>query len=309
MRPILFAAAIIGATSVFASTDAMAQFFPRPPVFGFRFFGPGFYAPWFYGPMRVHAPPVRKKPGYTKHVSTKQVSTKQVSTKQVSTKKISTKQVSTKKVSTKQISTRQVPVRHGSTMRPAATTRVSAWPDARTTIPLPDRALLTPTPEFNCEFETTSVDDASGQLQGECYRHAEIILRDRLRQLQAAVRETIDAVNRSEQPAATTGISSRLPLRIVIPLPDQELLTAQPEFDCEFKTTSVDDGSDQPQPSPTRAQAGPSTDGALRMKLDYERECYRHAEMILRDRLRLLQVSIGETMKALIPGIIKNETR
>jgi hypothetical protein len=33
-------------------------------------------------------------------------------------------------------------------------------------------------------------------------------------------------------------------------------------------------------------------------KLDYERQCYRHAEMILRDRLLGLQASVGETIKA-----------
>jgi hypothetical protein len=213
MRPILSAAAaMIGAASVLASTDAMAQFYPGwwPGVFG-----PGLYGPGFYGPPPARLSTVRKKPVSTKQASTKQASTKQASTKQASTKQASTKQASTKHVSTKQVS--------------------------------------------------------------------------------------------STCPAATAGISTGPALRPVIPLPDQELLTPQPEFDCEFKTSSVDDANDQPEPSPTRAQADPITDSVLRKKLEYERECYRHAEIVLRDRLRLLQVSVGETIKAAIFGPTKTE--
>jgi len=50
---------------------------------------------------------------------------------------------------------------------------------------------------------------------------------------------------------------------------EQALLAPQPEPDCEFKTTG--------------------TDADERQKLDYERQCYRHAEMIVRSRLKLLQ--------------------
>jgi hypothetical protein len=235
MRPILFAAAMIGAASVFASTDAMAQLYPRVPSFGARFYGPGFfgsrffgprffgpalygpgfYGPRFYGPGSAHVGIVRKKA----------ISTRQASTKHVSTKHVSTKKVTTKKVTTKQVATRHVSTRDGSAMRPAATPGGFARPGVRT----------------------------------------------------------------------------------VIPLPEQELLTAQPEFDCEFKTTSVDDASDQPQTNSTRGQADLATDVTLRMKLDYERECYRHTEMIVRGRLRLLQVSVGETMKAVILGTIETK--
>jgi hypothetical protein len=169
----------------------------------------------------------------------------------------------------------------------AVVTRISLSlnrPNARTLIPLSDRALLSPTPEFDCEFKTTSVDDAGAQPQPsptgpqadpstdgalrmkldyerECYRHAEIILRDRLQQLQAAVGETIRAVDRGAQHA--------------VRLPNRALLAPAEEFNCEFKPRSFDDG--------------PGAAGALRMKLDYERQCHKHGEMILRDRLRLLQ--------------------
>jgi hypothetical protein len=53
--------------------------------------------------------------------------------------------------------------------------------------------------------------------------------------------------------------------------------------DCELKT--------QPQ----SGQADPA---AERTKLDYERQCYRHAELIVRGRLQRLQVAVGDTVKS-----------
>ena len=52
-------------------------------------------------------------------------------------------------------------------------------------------------------------------------------------------------------------------------VPAMELLSPQPESDCEVRTG--DSNFDE------------------RQKLDYERQCYRHAEMIVRNRLELLQ--------------------
>jgi hypothetical protein len=63
-----------------------------------------------------------------------------------------------------------------------------------------------------------------------------------------------------------------------IPLPSLALLAPQPEPDCEFPTT--DAAADE------------------RQKLDYERQCYRHAEMIARARLRVLQRSAARTIRA-----------
>src|SRR5262249_59641770 len=37
---------------------------------------------------------------------------------------------------------------------------------------------------------------------------------------------------------------------------------------------------------------------AVRMKLDYERQCYRHNEIILLNDLEQLQAAVGETIKA-----------
>ena len=34
------------------------------------------------------------------------------------------------------------------------------------------------------------------------------------------------------------------------------------------------------------------------MTLDYERQCFQHAEMILRERLQRLQAATAETIKA-----------
>jgi len=66
--------------------------------------------------------------------------------------------------------------------------------------------------------------------------------------------------------------------RSPIPWPDQALLSQQSEPDCEFKA--------------------PEAKTDERMKLDYERQCYRHAEMIVRHRLELLQSSVDKTIKA-----------
>jgi hypothetical protein len=193
-----------------------------------------------------------------------------------------------------------------STMCPAATTGHPAWPGARTLIPLPNRALLTPPAEFNCEINAARPDEAPDQsspglppaqadadtalrakldYERQCYRHAEMILRDRLLLLQARAGETIKAATKCA--AASAGSSAGPRAQASIPLPAQALLEPPPEFECE-KTT------------PTGAQTDP--DAAMRAKLDYERQCYRQAEMILRDRLLGLQASVGETIKAVNRG-------
>ena len=64
-----------------------------------------------------------------------------------------------------------------------------------------------------------------------------------------------------------------------MPLPDRALLVSAVEPDCQFKTTD------------------PDTDE--RQKLDYERQCYRHAELIARDRLKRLQDSVRRTARAI----------
>jgi len=86
---------------------------------------------------------------------------------------------------------------------------------------------------------------------------------------------------------AKAGAATRPASRTPIPLPDRALLNPQPVPSCEFKT--------QPQPG----QADPN---AERTKLDYERQCYRHAEIIARGRLEQLQASVGATIAAVKRG-------
>jgi len=98
----------------------------------------------------------------------------------------------------------------------------------------------------------------------------------------------------SDGPAAA---SKRQVAKKAVPLPSQALLAPQATPDCEGK------GQGQ-QLASTDASAAvalrPETnaDLALRIKLEYERECYRHAEARVREQLRKLQASASETIKA-----------
>jgi hypothetical protein len=206
--------------------------------------------------------------------------------------------------------------KQGSIVRPPpsltrpATNIVPTRAAASVSIPLPDRALLAPLPEFNCQFDTASLEanapqqptlastqaspgaDAAARIKADyeqqCYRHTELISRDRLQHLQASVGETIKAVRRNDHAG------------VKIPLPDQALLAPATGFDCEFKTASVE-GASAPQSSPASGQAAPDA-AALRAKLDYEIQCYRHAAIIWRDRIQHLQASLGETITAVNRG-------
>jgi hypothetical protein len=77
----------------------------------------------------------------------------------------------------------------------------------------------------------------------------------------------------------TTTDAWRLQSRTTIPLPDSELLQRPPEPNCELEAFEFK-GDDL-------------------QKLDYERQCYREAEVIARSRLLLLQTSIEQMIKAL----------
>jgi hypothetical protein len=76
----------------------------------------------------------------------------------------------------------------------------------------------------------------------------------------------------------TASIVQKPVSRAALPLPIRAQLGTAAEPDCEFKTTE------------------PTTDD--RQKLDYERQCYRHAAMIARERLRLLQSSVRSMARA-----------
>jgi hypothetical protein len=116
----------------------------------------------------------------------------------------------------------------------------------------------------------------------------------------ASVLVGTDAMAQSTHPHAKTAHSAEPRARRLIPLPDPALLTPPAEFNCDFKTASHDETHGQSSPGPAPTHANP--DAALRAKLDYERQCYRHAEMILRDRLLGLQAAVGETIKAINRG-------
>jgi hypothetical protein len=85
---------------------------------------------------------------------------------------------------------------------------------------------------------------------------------------------------RSPTASGVTNTATSARSRTPIPQPARALLYPQPEPDCEFKTTeeNVDD----------------------RQKLDYERQCYRHAEMIARVRLQRLQGAVDNMIKAVM---------
>jgi len=58
--------------------------------------------------------------------------------------------------------------------------------------------------------------------------------------------------------------------------------------------------SPQPEPDcPALARRDHDASLTQRMMLEFERECYRRAEMLVRDRLRRLQVSVTGTIKAI----------
>jgi hypothetical protein len=61
-------------------------------------------------------------------------------------------------------------------------------------------------------------------------------------------------------------------LRLAPLLPDSDMLVPPGEPDCEFRTSDPNANE--------------------RQRLDYERQCFRHAEMIMRSRLELLQEAI-----------------
>lgn len=71
--------------------------------------------------------------------------------------------------------------------------------------------------------------------------------------------------------------ATRSSLHGAMPRPSGKLLRRQPAPDCDIKATDTDE----------------------RQKLDYERQCYRHAEGIARDRLHSLQDWVKGSLRAI----------
>jgi hypothetical protein len=83
-----------------------------------------------------------------------------------------------------------------------------------------------------------------------------------------------------EATATATATAKPAPLP-PIPLPDATLLVRQPEPPCEVRL-----------PGTLKA------DEAQRIRTDYEHDCYKHAEIVVRTRLHRLQDSVVETINA-----------
>jgi hypothetical protein len=125
--------------------------------------------------------------------------------------------------------------------------------------------------------------------------------------------------------------SSSQSVKSAIPMPERALLQPQGEPGCEAKTSRLQGGERAAQgrePEPTKVanltrdepsvrsdgqppalpsapqsnhrvgQADPNATLGLRIRLEYERDCFRRAEVKVRDRLHRLQTAVGKTMKA-----------
>jgi hypothetical protein len=77
-----------------------------------------------------------------------------------------------------------------------------------------------------------------------------------------------------------------------IPLPKPLLLQRQPQPDCAL----IDQ---KPVRQDQQPQAGTTGELSQRVKLEYERECYRSAELAARERLLQLQRAVAITIRAL----------
>ena len=77
-----------------------------------------------------------------------------------------------------------------------------------------------------------------------------------------------------------------------VPVPDSALLQPMPAPRCEQRSSAKNDAK------AADAKEGDEAETA-RAKLDYERQCYRHAELIARGKLRNLQEQVARTMVAL----------
>jgi hypothetical protein len=83
-------------------------------------------------------------------------------------------------------------------------------------------------------------------------------------------------------------------VRARVPLPKTALLTRLPAPSCEYRTASLDTPAKRSDAQPAASNGDPD----VRTKLDYERQCYRHAELIARARLTSLQDAVKDTVKA-----------
>jgi hypothetical protein len=99
--------------------------------------------------------------------------------------------------------------------------------------------------------------------------------------------------HRSTSNASTHHASTQTPAASVS-IPEPDLLERQVAPDCEFKSTE---------------QADSDVTLLRIMKLDYERQCYRQLESILRARMERLQDAVKKTIDSLNPGSRQQNAR
>src|SRR5947208_1564189 len=101
------------------------------------------------------------------------------------------------------------------------------------------------------------------------------------------------AAGREATPArrAVTGNVPRSRAKAAVRVPDQALLKLPAEPDCEYKPATA-------AATTPGAPAASDPAEAQRVKLDYERQCYRHAALIARDKLRQVQAALAASVKA-----------
>lgn len=116
--------------------------------------------------------------------------------------------------------------------------------------------------------------------------------------------------------AADAGPRARTRAKPSVPVPKPALLAPQGPPDCgevkaaELKAATADPkrmanamGGEQASVADVLSNAGPEPSDpnaalAMRIKLEYERECYRQAEERVRARLQELQGSVKETIRS-----------
>jgi len=96
------------------------------------------------------------------------------------------------------------------------------------------------------------------------------------------------------------GAAVKAGAKFSVPLPDQALLERQPVPNCERKPIEAAPSEPKPpEPSSSEsARAGESGDEDRR-RLSLQMDCYRQHEAIVRDRLLALQISVGNTIRAI----------
>jgi hypothetical protein len=119
----------------------------------------------------------------------------------------------------------------------------------KSSIPMPERALLQPQGEPGCEAKTSRLQGGEPAAQG-----------------QKPGPTKVANLTRDEQAVRSDGQPPALPLA--------------------------------PQSNPRVGQADPNAALGLRIRLEYERDCFRRAEVKARDRLHRLQTAVGKTIKA-----------